>query len=295
MASTERKPAFIIIGAVKGATTWVAHQLRAHPDLWLPNAEPHYFSTEYHRGPDWYRSLFQAPYGRLLGEKSASYLAHPQAAERIAATLPQARLIVQLRDPVQRAYSDYCMYFRRGMVGADPRKHLDARHAASSRFLEGGLYGAHIMRFLDHFPREQLHVVLYENMKNAAEEVVAGVCRHIGVAPHFVAEEATQRKNDSKAPMLPLPLRRLLKPTRPLLDPLRSNPLLARARASIAAPVRYPPLTEELRDMLRDFYRDDLLMLEEQLQQELTAWRTYGSEPPVDHRDTSKKGAGAAQ
>lgn len=293
MTLIDRKPAFIIIGAVKGATTWVAHQLRSHPDLWLPKAEPHYFSTEYHRGPEWYRDLFDAaPADRILGEKSASYLAHPEAAGRIAASLPKARLIVQLRDPVQRAYSDYCMYFRRGMVGGDPRKHLDARRSASSRFLEGGLYGAHIMRFLSHFPREQLHVILYEKVKTAAEEIVAGVCSHIGVPAHFAPEEAAQRKNDSRAPMLPLPLRRLLKPTRPLLDPLRSNPLLARARASIAAPVEYPPLTDELRDMLRDFYRDDMRMLEEELQQELTAWRGSTSESHGDHVGASGNGHG---
>ncbi|MDX3909605.1 MAG: sulfotransferase [Sphingobium sp.] len=278
MTNNDRQPSFMIIGAVKGATTWVAHQLRCHPDLWLPDAEPHYFSTEYDRGPDWYRGLFDpAPEGRIIGEKSASYLAHPDAPARIAAAFPDMRLIVQLRDPVQRAYSDYCMYFRRGMVGPDPRKYLDGGRAEASRFLQGGLYGAHIGRFLDHFPREQLYVIFYESIKSSADAIVADVCRHIGVDVHVAADEIASRKNDSTAPMLPLSLRRLLKPARPLLDPLRSNPLFARARSAMAAPVRYPPLTEELRGMLRDFYQDDLLMLEGLLQQTLPAWCPRGN------------------
>ncbi len=93
-------PRFMVVGAVKAATTWIGHQLRNHPALWLPKAEPHFFSSEYHRGLDWYRLLFtDAPAGRIIGEKSADYLAHPDAAARIAATLPGVPLIIQLAIP----------------------------------------------------------------------------------------------------------------------------------------------------------------------------------------------------
>ncbi len=270
---TDRLPAFVVIGAVKGATTWIAHQLRNHPDLWLPDAEPHYFSSDYERGPQWYASLFDpAPAGRIVGEKSADYLAHPMAAARMASMVPHARLIVQLRDPVQRAYSDYCMLFRRGTVGGDPRKYLEGESAAQSRFLTGGLYGAHLTRFLLHFPRNQLQVILYESLRHGSEQIIADTCRHIGVPVHIAPEEIGSRQNDSKAEMLPLSLRRVLKPMRPLLDPLRGNAFLSRMRATMAAPVRYPPLTSELKHMLRRYYREDTLMLQDMLQQDLSHW-----------------------
>lgn len=271
----DRQPSFVVIGAMKGATTWIAHQLRNHPGLWLPDAEPHYFSSEYDRGPDWYASLFDpAPPGRIIGEKSADYLAHPQAPERMAAMLPDARLIVQLRDPVQRAYSDYCMLFRRGQVSSDPRKYLESAQPEQSRFLSGGLYGAHLRRFLRHYPRNQIHVILYESLREQPEQVIADVCTHIGVPVHIAPEEVASRKNDSASPMLPLPLRRMLQPMRPVLDPLRSNPHLAKLRASLAAPIRYPPLTDELQQMLRDFYCEDLLILQDILQIDLRHWIT---------------------
>lgn len=270
---TDRQPSFVVIGAMKGATTWIAHQLRNHPQLWLPGAEPHYFSSEYDRGPAWYASLFDAaPADRIIGEKSADYLAHPLAAERMAAMIPSARLIVQLRDPVQRAYSDYCMLFRRGWVSGDPAKYLKGANPEQSRFLSGGLYGAHLRRFLQHYQRDQIQVILYESVREMPEQVIADVCTHIGVPVHIAPEEVASRKNDSASPMLPLPLRRVLQPMRPMLDPLRANRHLAKLRASLAAPVRYPPLTDELQQMLRDFYRDDILLLQDILQMDLRHW-----------------------
>lgn len=279
---TDRQPAFIVIGAVKGATTWIAHQLRNHPQLWLPDAEPHYFSSEYERGPAWYASLFDpAPAGRIVGEKSADYFAHPLAAVRMASALPEARLIVQLRDPVRRAYSDYCMLFRRGWVSGDLREYLQGAKPEGARFLTGGLYGAHLGRFLLHYPRHQIHVILYESLRQAPEKAVADVCAHIGVPVHIAPEEVASRKNDSASPMLPLPLRRILQPIRPILDPLRSHPWMVKLRASLAAPVRYPPLTEELQQMLREFYREDILTLQDILQKDLSHWLTGAPAPKI--------------
>ena len=125
-------PEFVIIGAAKSATTWLAQNLQAHPQVFIPGPEPHYFSTEFHRGQAWYESWFeQAPPDRRVGEKSADYLAHPEAPRRIAKALPHARLIVQLRNPIERAYSDYCMFFRRGHVTPDPECYLDQRFSKS--------------------------------------------------------------------------------------------------------------------------------------------------------------------
>lgn len=280
--TADRLPGFVVIGAVKAATTWTAHQLRQHPALWLPDAEPHYFSTEHHRGPDWYRGLFaDAPAGRMVGEKSADYLAHPDAAARLAETLPDAPLILQLRDPVERAYSDYRMLFRRGTVGGDLRRALTHPGPAETRFLEGGLYAAHIRRWLRHFPRSQLRIILYEDIHARPERVVQEICEHIRVDTHIVPASLIERHNDGAKPMLPLAMRRMLRPARPLLDPLRGNPWLAGLRSAMAGPVRYPPLTPELRSMLQAYYRDDILAVEDMLQRDLGAWRGEDTRPPL--------------
>lgn len=268
-----RLPEFIIIGAVKAATTWIAHQLREHPDIYLPGPEPHYFSTEFARGRDWYASLFaDADAHQIVGEKSADYLAHPEAARRMAELLPNARLVVQLRNPVERAYSDYCMLYRRGTVSGDPARYLMRGGGESGRFLEDGLYARHLARFLDHFPREQIRVILYDDIKDAPARVAAEVCAHVGVTPVIALATLRERKNDSEAPLLPLGLRRMMRPLKHIVRPMRGTPWFERLRGTMARTPDYPPLTTELRAQLSDYYREDVALLGRLIGRDMDGW-----------------------
>ena len=140
---------FIIIGAAKCATTWLQTQLQSDTAVYMPDPELHYFSREYTRGQDWYLSQFtEEGIGRTVGEKSNSYLDVPEAAVRLHRDLPQVKLIAQLRNPVERAYSDYCMLFRRGEVGADIEAHLDPSLAEDNRFLIGGHYASQLQPYI---------------------------------------------------------------------------------------------------------------------------------------------------
>ena len=113
-------PDFIIIGAQKAGTTFLYHLLSQHPYVQpAVKKEVHYFDTGFEKGVDWYRSQFPSrtwKEGRrvLTGEASPYYLYHPHAARRAAEVVPEAKLIVLLRDPVARAYSDYQHKHREG-------------------------------------------------------------------------------------------------------------------------------------------------------------------------------------
>lgn len=268
-----RLPSFIVIGAAKSATTWVSHNLQQHPDVFMPGPEPHYFSTEFHRGQAWYEQWFeQASAGQLIGEKSADYLAHPEASSRIARLLPAARLVVQLRNPIERAYSDYCMFFRRGAVGANPERYLDRSSTDIPRFLEDGLYSRHLARFLDLFPRDQVKIILYDHIRERPEAIFAEVCAHIGIdagSAHLSLATPVKRKETA---MLPLKLRRMLRPAKAIVAPWRDHPWFRAAHAQLARPVHYPPLTRELRDRLRDYYADDIRALERLLGFNIPSW-----------------------
>jgi hypothetical protein len=147
-----RLPDFVIVGATKAATTWLSHNLSAHPEVFLPSQELHYFSRFYDRGEDWYAAHFQgARATQRIGEKSASYLPHPEAAQRLRRLLPPAKLIAQLRHPVERAYSDYCMHYRRGEVSRDIDRYLDPARTPIPRLLEDGFYHRHLTGFLGVF------------------------------------------------------------------------------------------------------------------------------------------------
>ena len=277
---TARLPEFIIIGAAKAATTWLAHQLRQHPAIFMPGPEPHYFSSDFERGPDWYRNQFRdAASHEVVGEKSADYFAHPLAPQRIAAVLPRIPLLVQLRNPVERAYSDYCMLFRRGTVGSDPWAYLAGPDSPQPRFLRDGLYGRHLHAYRDHFPTEQIKVVLYEDINTMPSVTIAEVCRHIGVPVHVARTEIGTRKNDSEAPTLPLSMRRMLQPAKALVRPLRRRGWFQWMHARLARPVAYPPLTDDLQRHLRDYYRDDVEQLGRMIGRDLSPWLTLDTAP----------------
>lgn len=270
---TSPLPRLIVIGAAKAATTWIAHQLRTRPDVCMPGPEPHYFSRDFHRGEQWYRSLFaHARPDQLVAEKSADYLAHPEAPARIAAMLPSVQLIAQLRNPVERAYSDYCMLFRRGQIDGDVDRHLDGKRATERRFLEDGLYGRHLRRFLDHFPAGQVKVILHDEIKCDPAGVAADVLRTLGLPPIDDSLKIGQRVNDGASPLVPLALRRLPEPVKRLAAPLRGTWLFEGARRLIARPIDYPPLSDDTRKRLADFYRDDIDQLARTLGRDLGVW-----------------------
>ena len=274
MSDANRLPQFVIIGAVKGATTWIHNQLQHNPAIFLPGPEPHYFSSEHDRGLDHYSRLFaDARSGQMIGEKSADYLAHPHAARRMAAVMPEAKLVVQLRNPVDRAYSDYKMLYRRGTVTGPPEAYLDGHACDQPRFLRDGLYAEHLARWLDHFDRKQLQVLLFEEVKAAPTDVVAAVCRHIGAPYHFSTEVGSRPRNDSSAHFLPLPVRTVLAPFKQAARPLRGKAAFEGVRRVFAREIRYPALPEPLRARMADYYARDIDALERLIGRDLSGWR----------------------
>lgn len=268
-------PHFIIIGAVKSATTWIQKQLQRHESVFLPDPEPHFFSLEFDKGPEFYRQFFahRSPEATVIGEKSADYLAHPLAADRIASMLPDIRLVLQLRDPVARAYSDYKMLYRRGTVKGPPEEYLLSPNNPQPRFLLDGLYGQHLGRWLAQFPDERILTFLYEDITTDPRATVERVSAHIGVRPIFDEAAARRKENNSREKILPLPLRFALAPLKHIARPLRDKPLFEATRSLLARELRYPPLSCELEQHLRDFYLRDIEVLETIIDRDLSAWK----------------------
>jgi len=275
MMAPDWQPRFIVIGAVKAATTWIQARLQDNPAIYMPDPEPHYFSSEFDRGEDWYRGFFaNRPAGvQLIGEKSADYLAHPLAAQRIARVLPQTRLVLQLRNPVERAYSDYKMFYRRGTVKGPPEEYLRSLDSAYPRFLQDGLYARHLARWYDLFPREQILIYLYDDVTVQPQRIVEAVSRHIGVAPVFRPERARAEENSSRSAILPLPLRKALAPLKDTVRPLRGTAMFENVRSLLAREITYPPLSPGLREQIHDFYARDVETLEAICGLDLSRWK----------------------
>lgn len=272
-ASPTGLPEFLIIGAAKAATTWIANQLRARPDVFIPGPEPHYFSREYDRGEQWYRAWFEdSRFEQLVGEKSADYLADPMAPERISRLLPDAKIVVQLRNPVDRAYSDYCMLYRRGTVSGEIQKFLGSQDNPQPRFLNDGLYNQHLRRFLDYFPETNIKVILYEDIRTTPQQVVSNVNDFLGLPDLGPETQLVERANVKDAPLLPLAVRRTLAPAKALVAPLRSKPWFKAIHGALSKEMQYPELTHDLKQSMQSFYSQDVQGLGTLLQRDLSHW-----------------------
>lgn len=192
-------PDFIIVGAPKCGTTSLYYLLTEHPYVEPAAAkELHFFSSHFDLGLEWYRRCFPRPTykdGRrtITGEATPSYLFDPYAPERAATTVPEARLIVVLRNPVDRAYSLYQMAMRKGWettttfeeaigakqaVGALTKADEaveEGSHAAlddNSWYLSGGVYVDQLVRWSSFFSEEQMLVLKSENFSKRPQDTL---------------------------------------------------------------------------------------------------------------------------
>jgi hypothetical protein len=197
-------PHFLLIGAQKAGTTSLYDAIAQHPRVVHALGKGiHFFDEHAHRGPAWYRSNFPMVRGRLTGEASPDYLPHPLAPARAAALVPAAKLLVVLRDPVERAISHYHHSRALGVeplpieealaaeperlagefdrLRADPRADSQAlRHHA---YVARGRYAEQLVRWLAVFPREQLLAVRFEDLVTDPAPVLTRVFAFLGLRP----------------------------------------------------------------------------------------------------------------
>ena len=286
-----RLPDFVIIGATKAATTWLSYNLGAHPEVFLPSQELHYFSRFHDQGEDWYLAHFGgARSNQLIGEKSASYLPHPETPQRLRQLLPRARLIAQLRNPIERAYSDYCMHYRRGEVSTEIARYLDPQRTPIPRLLEDGFYHRHLTNFLRVFPAEQVKILLYDDIRQRPSEIFRDVCGYLGIDDAVAPQAVERRVKDKDIPVVPPAARRVLAPLKAMVAPWRETRAFGVLRSLIARRLHYPPLTPELRARLAAHYAADVARLSELLGRDLSMWTAASvsaphatDAPPVGH------------
>ena len=200
-------PNFLIIGSQKAGTTSLYNVLRQHPEIYMSETKEinFFFRDElWQRGVGYYASHFDdVPLAaKAWGEASPGYICHPEASERIKQVLPDARLILVVRNPIGRAYSQYW----------DNRRHLSEPHTftevidqhLSDLYLPGvkgyfsrGTYMHYINKYLEHFGSGQLQVLVFEDLRSDPVGFYRRIFEFLNVDADFKAEDFAHAYNPS--------------------------------------------------------------------------------------------------
>jgi len=296
-------PNFLIVGAAKAGTTSLYHYLRQHPDIYLsPVKEPKYFALAGERrsygGPgdqddmdrhsvttlEAYRRLFNgAGDGQAAGEASTLYLYDDDAAGRIRSSIPDVRLIALLRDPAERAYSNFLYMVRRGN---EPLRTFEEGLAAEDqRVAQGwmpswhyrrrGLYAEQLRRYYRRFDRAQIRVYLYDDLERRPADLVRDLFGFLDVDDTFTPD-VSKRHNVSGMPRHER-VHSLLNGSSRVTAALRSL-VPATAARRMGRQIRQwnlsrTAMSPEARQSLVSFYQDDISQLEDMIGRDLSAWR----------------------
>jgi len=293
VSAAGRWPTFLVIGAYKAGTTSLHHVLRAHPDVFVPaRREPSFFAfvdAPEPTNPAWasavrdeseYLALFaDAGSATAAGEVSPEYLLHHAAPQSIARRLPDVTLLAVLRNPVDRAFSDWVMYRREGqekLTFEDALGVQEARQAvgdATGFYLATGQYADQIARYQDRFGRDQLHVWLYEDISTDPASAYAEMFAAIGVDPR---PPQTVHEHHNLGAVPAGAVDRFAYSARTRLRPLtRRLPLAGvRRRFSSVLDERLvrPQLDASTRARLIEHFRADIERLQELIGRDLAAW-----------------------
>lgn len=185
MSSTQndvRLPTFIHIGPGKTGSTWLHEVLSLHPQVYLsPAKDLYYFSRYYDRGVDWYRAQFaQAPRDvPVVGEVCPDYLLRSEAAGRIRTTLgPDVRLMVTLRDPVDRAFSSYLYAAKHGLAQDTFRATL----AVQPEMIQEGLYATQLRPYLDAVGSSNIRIGVFDDFEADPQAFLDATTDWLGVS-----------------------------------------------------------------------------------------------------------------
>jgi len=282
---------FFIVGAPKSGTTSLFHYLDEHPEIEMSSQkEPDYFSDKdiQNRGMYYgknridtiekYHDLFEDTNSRLKGEGSVSYLFYNNVPAKIKEYNPNAKIIIMLRNPIDRAFSHYLMDYRLGVVSNtfEDIVFKQSKHKHSSLFYQQYVkvseYTVQIERYLDFFSADNILVIDYEEFKKDVLGVVNKTFFFLGVDQDF-KPNVIKKYNTFTMPRSSLirfiyssvSLRRLLNYIIPLV-------VVSQIRAVLFKNNKKPILAESTRNFLRKHFIDDINALSALLKKDYSQW-----------------------
>lgn len=295
--SNDTKIDFIGIGAPKSGSTWLAKILEEHPKVLFSSEktrkEIFFFNSRdvlgddragklyyYNRGVDWYLNQFpEAKANYIRGEFSPVYMSDPLAYKRIQQYFPDVKIIATLRNPVDVIYSLH-WYFYNGAIHNTPKDFSET--LKKGLFINMGFYYRHLRKYYDTFPHENIHIILFEDIKRDPAHVARNLYKFLGIDSDFIPPSINRRINEAFTVKSVL-LKNLAYKTfdliyRAKLEGLRMRILESQKSLDIYSfinkkPAKYAPMDSETRKKCMDMYKEDIESLEKLINRDLSAWK----------------------
>lgn len=235
-----------------------------------------YFVKQQHH----YTGLFKnVTNEKAIGEISNSYLFSKEAANNIRKTLPSVKLIAILRNPVDRMYSHYIANLRDGKTYKPYRQEVEEDFNQPVKgwytthcYVEMGLYYEQVKRFLDVFPKDQLRIYLYDDLKNNPESMLKDVCRYLGIDSGFNFNTA-EKFNEARVPKNEKLLYWLsTSGLKKNIFRLMPDAVKEKLKSFFFKKEKAVPLTADQKKWASGFYYDEVTRLQHLLKRDLSAW-----------------------
>lgn len=261
------RPDFIVIGAMKSATTTLHEQLARQPGFAMSRPkEPNFFSDDriYARGWHWYSSLFaSADEGQLRGESSTHYTKlpdYPRTIARMVRDLPEIKLIYVMRHPIDRMMSQYVHELTTGRIKIDIHTAVERHH----ELIEYSRYAMQLGPFIDHYGFENILPVFFPRLVRHSQSELERIGRFLGHRGPLRWDTSMKPQNRGKERLRPSPIRQALVQA-PVLSTLRQRVMPRHWTESLKglwrAQIEPPSLRPELIARLHDVFDADLAQL----------------------------------
>lgn len=191
-------PDFVGIGAPRSGTTWIYEMLKRHPQVCMSSEkELNFFNNAYQKGAGWYERFFNpCDQNKTVGEFSPSYLADERVPERMKALVPEAKLVISLRNPVKQIFSRYCYMVSRQLYN----KPFDCALKENSHLIEQAFYFQHITRFLKYYDRSQLLILIYEDLERDPHSFLREIYSFLKIDSTYVPSNFAERIHFTRMP-----------------------------------------------------------------------------------------------
>lgn len=280
MSNDTFKVDFIGVGSGKCGSTWLYENVVQHPEVFDGNPkEIHYFGDLYEQQSfDWYKSLFAGSEGKIKGEFSISYMYHPEAAARIHKHFPDAKIIAMVRDPVERTYSDYQHFIRKGDVSRD---YPFAEYIQDQEKLKFGYYTDYLKPFYDYFPKENIMVLVLEEMQHDLAGCYRQIFEFIGVEDTSFLPEGVEEKRNQGVNYRFLKLENILVRTYRFMvkrgltgfaERLKRSGLAQMVRQFNAKSEPLPEMDSASRQKLNEYFAEEQMRLAQLLGRDTQIW-----------------------